>query len=234
MTEVVQEVGRLADAVEIPIVADADTGYGNPLNVRRTVRELERAGAAAIVIEDQIFPKRCGHFEGKQVIDRDEMVAKIKAAAESRRLAETVIVARTDARAVLGIAEAIARARAYAEAGAEVTFVEAPHTLDELAQIPRSVPVPQLVNLVEGGKTPVLPAAQLETLGYKLILYANAALRGAVRGMQAVLRGLARDGTTAAVLDEMVSWEERQRLVRLPEHSRLEARYTVASAGGDG
>ncbi len=231
MTEVVQQVGRLTDAVDIPVVADADTGFGNPLNVRRTVRELERAGAAGITLEDQVFPKRCGHFEGKQVIGRDEMVMKITAALEARRSSDFVIIARTDARAVLGLEEAIARAKAYAEAGADLTFVEAPRTVEELAQIPKSIRVPQMCNMVEGGKTPVLPLETLEGMGYKLICYANAALRGAIKGIQTVLRGLARDGISEGVLDQMVAWEERQRLVRLPEFTKLEARYAAAPAG---
>jgi len=231
MTEVVQQVGRITEVVEIPVVADADTGYGNPLNVRRTVRELERAGAAAIVLEDQTWPKRCGHFEGKQVIDREEMTAKIKAAVDARQNPDTVIIARTDARAVFDIQEAIDRANAYALAGADATFVEAPRSVEELALIPKSIAVPQMANMVEGGKTPILPTKELEAMGFKLIAYANAALRGAIRGMQLVLSGLARDGTTQAVLEHMVAWEERQRLVGLPQYNALETRYTVATAG---
>lgn len=227
MSEVVQQVGRITEAVTIPVVADADTGYGNALNVRRAVRELERAGAAAIQLEDQPWPKRCGHFDGKAVVSREEMIARVKAAVDARRDPETVILARTDARGVVDIHEAIARARAYAEAGADATFVEAPQTVEELALIPKSVSVPQMVNLVEGGKTPILPKAQLEAMGFKLIAYANTALRGAIKGMQVVLAGLARDGTSQAVLDQMVTWEERQRLVGLPEHQALEQRYAV-------
>ncbi|MDR5694157.1 MAG: oxaloacetate decarboxylase [Armatimonadota bacterium] len=227
MTEVVQQVGRICEAVEIPVVADADTGYGNPLNVRRTVRELERAGAAAIIIEDQTWPKRCGHFEGKEVIDREDMIAKIKAAVDARRDPDTVIIARTDARAVFGLQEAIERARSYAEAGADATFIEAPQSVEELELIPKSIPVPQMANMVEGGKTPILPFRQLEAMGFKLIAYANAALRAAIKGMQIVLSGLARDGTTENVLDHMVTWEERQRLVRLREYNELEMQYTT-------
>ena len=227
LTEVVQQVGRMAEAVDLPVVADADTGFGNPLNVRRTVRELERAGAAAIVLEDQVSPKRCGHFEGKQVIGQDEMVMKLVAALDARRNPDTVIIARTDARAVSGLADAIARAQAYEKAGVDATFVEAPRTVDELAEIPRRLGVPQMCNMVEGGKTPVLPLETLERMGYRLICYANAALRGAIKGMQVVLQGLARDGGTEKVLDQMVSWEERQRLVRLPEYNKLEARYAA-------
>jgi len=232
MTEVVQQVGRIVEAVEIPVLVDADTGYGNALNVRRTVRELERAGAAAIMLEDQVFPKRCGHFEGKEVVGVQEMKSKIAAAVEARRDPDTVILARTDARQVYGLEEAIDRAIAYAGAGADVTFVEAPLSVEELAAIPPRVPVPQMANMVEGGKTPILPAGRLEEMGFKLILYANAALRAAVRGAQHVLTALARDGSTEKVLQEMVTWEERQRLVRLPQYVELERRYATEESGG--
>ena len=225
MTEVVQQVGRLVDAVDMPVLADADTGYGNPLNVRRTVRELERAGAAAIIIEDQVFPKRCGHFDGKDVIPLAEMVGKVQAAVDARRDPDTVIIARTDARAVFGIEDAIERARAFVQAGAEVTFVEAPTDSDELAAIPRSIAVPQMANMVEGGRTPVLAVGELERLGFKLVVFANAALRASVKAMRDVLEALRRDGTTDKVLDRMVSWDERQQLVQLPAFSALEARY---------
>ncbi|OFX14296.1 MAG: carboxyvinyl-carboxyphosphonate phosphorylmutase, partial [Armatimonadetes bacterium RBG_19FT_COMBO_69_19] len=201
------------------------TGYGNPLNVRRTVRELERAGAAAIIIEDQVFPKRCGHFDGKDVIPLAEMVGKVQAAVDARRDPDTVIIARTDARAVFGIEDAIERARAFVQAGAEVTFVEAPTDSDELAAIPRSIAVPQMANMVEGGRTPVLAVGELERLGFKLVVFANAALRASVKAMQDVLEALRRDGTTDKVLDRMVGWDERQRLVQLPAFSALEARY---------
>jgi len=226
LTEVVQQVGHMTDALDIPVLVDADTGYGNALNVRRTVRELERAGAAGIILEDQMFPKRCGHFDGKEVITSEEMVAKIRAAVDARRDPETVIVARTDARAVFGIEDACRRAAAYAGAGADVAFVEAPRTIDELAMIPRSSPVPQLVNMVEGGKTPVLPTRTLEEMGFKFVAYANSALRAAIKGMQTVLSALGRDGSTDAVLDQMASWEERQRLVGLPHYAELETRYS--------
>jgi 2-methylisocitrate lyase-like PEP mutase family enzyme len=225
MTEVVDQVGRMVEAVDIPVIADADTGYGNPLNVQRTVREFEQAGAAAIILEDQVFPKRCGHFDGKDVIPLAEMIAKVHAAVDARRNADTVIIARTDARAVFGIEHAIDRARMFVEAGADGTFVEAPMDVKELALIPQRIGVPQMANMVEGGKTPVLPTAELGRLGFKLVVFANAALRASLKAMQDVLGVLARDGTTDAVLDRMVSWEERQRLVDLRGFSELEARY---------
>lgn len=225
MTEVVQQVQRIVDAVDIPVIADADTGYGNALNVRRTVRELERAGAAAILLEDQVFPKRCGHFDRKRVIPAEEMVSKLKAALDTRRDPAVVIWARTDARATLGIDEAIRRAQAYAQAGADATFVEAPLSEEELRRIPRSIPVPQMANVIEGGKTPVFPARELSAMGFKLIVNANLALRGAVKGIQTVLTALARDGGTEAVREHMITWEERQRLVGLREFEELETHY---------
>jgi 2-methylisocitrate lyase-like PEP mutase family enzyme len=227
MSEVVQQVGRVTDAVDVPVIADADTGYGNPLNVRRTVRELERAGAAAIVLEDQSFPKRCGHFDGKDVIPVAEMIAKIEAAIDARRDPATMIVARTDAGAIFGIEDAIERAAAYVRAGAEATFVEAPRNVAEMTLIPKRLAVPQIVNVVEGGKTPQLPARDLETMGFKIILYANSALRAAVKGIQTVLRSLAERGATDEVLGHMASWDERQRLVDVQAFSDLERRYVT-------
>jgi len=230
MSEIVEQTSRITEAVSIPVVIDADTGFGNALNVRRTVRALERAGAAGFTLEDQVFPKRCGHFHGKQLIAKDEMTMKIKAAADARRNPDTVIIARTDARAVHGLEEAIARARAYAAAGADVTFVEAPRTVEELAQIPPALPVPQMCNMVEGGKTPILPREQLDAMGYKLICYGNAAMRAAIKGMQTLLHGLAREGTTIQLMDQIVTWDERQRLVRLPEYSKLQEEYGTRMA----
>jgi len=230
LTEIVQQVGRIVDAVDIPVIADADTGYGNPLNVGRTIRELEHAGAAAIALEDQVFPKRCGHFEGKRVIPAEEMVIKLKAAVDARRDPDLVIIARTDARAVYGIEDAIRRAQMYAEAGADVTFVEAPQTVEEMAAVAKQVKVPQLVNIVEGGKTPELSLEELDRMGFRLVVYANCALRAAILGMKEVLATLARDGGTSGTLDRMVTWQERQRLVRLPEYQKLDEAYATPAA----
>lgn len=228
MTEVAEQVARTTEVIGIPLLVDADTGFGNAMNVRRTIREMERAGAAGIMLEDQLFPKRCGHFDGTDVIPAEEMVAKLKAALDARRNPDTVLVARTDARAKYGIEEAIRRAQLYAETGADVTFVEAPRTREELELIPKSIPAPQVVNIVEGGKTPELHLPELEEFGFRIVYYANAAMRGAIKGMQDVLAGLHRDGTTEQVLDRMASWRERQRIVRLPEHIEIEKRYAVS------
>ena len=225
LTEVVQQVARITDAVDIPVIADADTGYGNPLNVVRTVRELERAGAAAIQLEDQMFPKRCGHFDGKKVIPVEEMLTKLEAALDTRRDPNLVIIARTDAHAVHGIEDAIMRAQLYAEAGADMTFVEAPETEQELREIAKMINVPQVVNIVEGGKTPELPLDTLDEMGFRVVVYANCAMRAAIHGMKEVLCSLSRDGSTRNVLDKMVTWQERQRLVRLPEFQKQDDAY---------
>ncbi|HLI27571.1 MAG TPA: oxaloacetate decarboxylase [Chloroflexota bacterium] len=225
MTEVRDAVWRIVDATALPVLADIDTGFGNAVNVARTVREFERIGVAAVQLEDQVFPKRCGHFAGKAVISQAEMVGKLRAACEARQDG-LVIIARTDARAVEGLEAAIARARAYRAAGADVLFVEAPRSRAELATIAAALgDAPLLVNLVEGGQTPILPAAELAALGYKLALYANTALRAAARGMQRALAYLAAHGSTLGAEDLLIDWETRQRLVRLPEIEALERRY---------
>lgn len=228
LTELSEHVAAIRDAVEVPLVVDADTGFGNPLNVARTVRTLERSGANAIQIEDQITPKRCGHFSGKQVIDRHDMVQKVRAAVDARRDDAFTIIARTDARASLGFDEAIERAVAYAEAGADVTFVEAPRNGEEMAAIPRLLPGPQVINTVEGGQTPSVGLAELESMGFKIALFANLSLQGAIRGMQRVLGHLREHGTISGIPDdEIARWDERQRTVRKPVFDDLEQRYTV-------
>ncbi|MDQ0189858.1 isocitrate lyase/PEP mutase family protein [Alicyclobacillus cycloheptanicus] len=224
LTEVVEVTAEVTSAVSIPVLVDADTGYGNPLNVIRTVRELERAGAAGIMLEDQVFPKRCGHFDHKQVIPADEMVQKIKAATDSRVNEDVIIVARTDAIAVDGIEAAIERAHQYHEAGADVTFVEAPQTYDQMKRIGQ-LPWPQVANMVEGGKTPILPQQELQEIGFSLIYYANAIPRAALRAAFEAARKLMETGTSVDI--PMLSWQERQSLVKLPELSALEKRYQV-------
>jgi methylisocitrate lyase len=225
MTEVVQHTQRMADAVSIPVIVDADTGYGNALNVLRTVRELERAGAAAIQIEDQVAPKKCGHFEGKEVVTVGEMVSKLQAAVATRR--DALIVARTDARAVEGLDSAINRARAYVAAGADVIFVEAPQTVDEMREVAKQVQAPLLANMVEGGKTPLLTAQELEDIGYRIALFANTALRVSIKAVQDAMQELHSAGTTNGMLERMVSWHERQRLVGLAEYQVLDERFAV-------
>lgn len=222
--ELVAQVAAIREAVEVPLIVDADTGFGNPINVRRTVRELERAGAAAIQLEDQTFPKRCGHFAGKEVVSRTEMLGKIRAAVDARRDQETVIVARTDARAIAGLDEACARANAYRAAGADVVFVEAPASEAEIETIAGKVDGPQIINMVVGGMTPALSERRLAELGFAIALHANLPLLAGVRGMQDALR-LLRGGTPPGP-DHLVTWDERQRLVRRPEFADLEDRYS--------
>lgn len=227
LSELADHVEAIRGAVDIPIVVDADTGFGGPLNVRRTVQVLERRGANAIQLEDQVFPKRCGHFAGKETIATAEMVAKLHAALDARGDDSLLIVARTDARQEFGLEEALERAERYREAGADVIFVEAPQSREELAEIGRRVDAPLLVNIVEGGDTPILPAAELGELGFSVVLYANAALRGALFGARAVLEELRSTGSTAGALDRMIEWDERQRLVGKPLFDDLSDRYAT-------
>jgi 2-methylisocitrate lyase-like PEP mutase family enzyme len=193
----------------------------------RTVRTFERAGVAGLQIEDQVFPKKCGHFNGKDVISRDEMVQKVKAAVDARHDQNLQIIARTDARAVEGFERAIERAQAYVEAGADATFVEAPISFQELAQIPQQVSVPQFANIVFGGKTPDPGRERLAELGFSVVLYANAALQAALKASYDVLGALKRDGSLEAVADRLASFEERQRSVAKDEWDAREARYRV-------
>jgi 2-methylisocitrate lyase-like PEP mutase family enzyme len=228
LSELRQHVEAMADAVTLPLIVDADTGFGNPLNVARTVRTLERAGAAAIQLEDQVSPKKCGHFTGKRVIPRAEMVQKIHAAVDARDDESVCIIARTDARVVEGFESALERARAYREAGADVLFVEAPQSLDELFAIPRKVPGPHIANMVEGGKTPLRSAGELSE--FAIVLFANVALQAAVRGMQRVLADVRRTGSIADLGDRIAPWTERQRVVRKPEFDVAEERYSTSSS----
>ena len=225
VTELADHVAAMRDAVGLPLIVDADTGFGNAINVGRTVRTLERAGASAIQLEDQDFPKRCGHFSGKSVIPTAEMVQKIRAAADARVDRDFVIVARTDAIAVNGFEDAMDRANAFIEAGADMTFVEAPRTAEHIAAIPK-LKVPQLLNIVAGGLTPMVPRAELERMGYALVLYANAALQAAVAGMQTVLSHLKAQGSLDGVSDKLAGFAERQRLVNKPAFDALEKKYS--------
>ena len=227
LTELADTVEGVREAVTIPIVVDADTGFGGPLNVRRTVQTLERRGANAIQLEDQEFPKRCGHFAGKGVIPAAEMVAKLHAALDARASDALLIIARTDARQMLGFEAALERAELYREAGADVIFVEAPESRNELTEIGRRLDGPLLVNVVEGGVTPQLPADELGALGFSIVLYANAALRGAVHGMRVVLEHLRRTGSTLGALEQMIGWEQRQELVGKPFFDELSERYAT-------
>lgn len=223
LAEVVEQATRLVAATSVPIVADGDNGYGGPLSVMRAVSALERAGASAIQLEDQPIPKRCGHFDGKEVVTAEEMVEKILAARTARQDEGFVIIARTDALAPLGFEEAVRRGRLYRDAGADVVFVEAPQSDEQLRAIPREIPdVPLLVNVVEGGVTPQLPAATLAEYGYQVILYANTALRAMISATTQALGHLRDVGDTHGVVDRIASWKTRQDLVGLDDAFLLE------------
>lgn len=223
--EIADHTARIRDAVSVPLIVDADTGFGNALNVRHTIRVLERAGADCIQLEDQVAPKRCGHFSGKEVISTEEAVSKIKAAVDARHDPDFLIMARTDACATQGFEAAIERAQKFADAGADILFVEAVTTAEEIRALPQRLVKPQLMNMVIGGRTPIFGAEELGGLGYGIVLYANAALQGAVAGMQkalTVLRETKRIDEDPALV---TPFAERQRLVGKPEWDALEKRY---------
>jgi len=225
--EIADHTARIRDAVDVPLIVDADTGFGNALNTYHAVRTLERAGADCIQLEDQVAPKRCGHFSGKEVISTEEMLGKIKAACDARRDKDLLIMARTDAAASHGFEAAIERAQRFAEAGADILFVEAVTQAEEVRALPTRLAKPQLMNMVIGGKTPIFSAEELGGLGYGLVLYANAALQGAVAGMQKALTQL-RDKQR---IDEdpaiVAPFAERQRLVHKPVWDALEEKYKL-------
>ncbi len=227
MTEVVNEAASICDAVDIPVIVDADTGFGGPLSVMRTVHLLEQAGAAGIQIEDQAMPKRCGHFAGQRIVDPAEMLSRIEAALSARADPDLVVIARTDARSVVGFEEALGRSRQYAAAGADVIFVEAPRTVEELREIPPALaPTPVILNVVEGGKTPQLPLEDLQEMGYRLILHANLLLRVMLKAGQDALAVLSETGTSLGLGERILPWEQRQALVDLDRFDELENRLS--------
>lgn len=224
LQELAGHVTAIAGAVALPLIVDADTGFGNALNVWHTVQLLERAGASAIQIEDQTFPKRCGHFDGKQVIAADEMVEKVVAAVEARRSSDTLIVARTDARAELGLDEACRRAQLYRDAGADALFVEAPLSDAEAAAIADAVEGPKILNIVNGGVTPVLPLERISELGYTIALYANLPLLAGIRSIRESLEHLRIEGSSAGGPPHG-TWDDRQRLVRKDRFDEMSDRF---------
>jgi 2-methylisocitrate lyase-like PEP mutase family enzyme len=226
LTEMAGHVGRMAEVVDIPIIADADTGYGELLQVRRTIREFERAGAAGVQIEDQVAPKRCGHFDGQHVISIDDMVRKVSIARDSRRDDDMVIIARTDACNLEGLDAAVVRSNAYADAGADLIFIEAVRTREELLALPDLVDAPLLANIVEGGKTPIVSALELQGAGYKVALFANTALRASILAVRDAMKILQEDGSSERARARMVSWQDRQNTVRLDVLRSIEERYT--------
>ena len=227
MSEIQTTTAAIAEISSLPLFVDMDTGFGNAINTHRTVRVLERAGACAVQIEDQVFPKKCGHFDGKAVIPAKDMATKVRAAADAREDENFLIIARTDARAIEGIDGALDRARMYIEAGADVTFVEAPTSVEEMQRICAELPVPQVANLVVGGRTPMLSQEELAKIGFAIVLYANTPLQAAMRAMSEVLGALKRDGNLDAVQDRLADFVERQRLVHKSTYDAMEKTYAV-------
>jgi 2-methylisocitrate lyase-like PEP mutase family enzyme len=222
MTEVIERLAGIVEHAGVPVIADADSGYGNALNVRRTVRAFERAGVAALHLEDQTFPKRCGHLDDKSVVPIAEMVGKLRAARDTAGDADLVLIARTDAIAVEGLDGALERAHAYAEAGADVIFVEAPVSEAQIEAIARRVPGPKLLNMFEGGKTPLVPLARLHALGYRIVIIPSDLQRAAIRAMQDVLAAITRDGNSRSVADRMASFTERETIVGTADYLKLD------------
>jgi 2-methylisocitrate lyase-like PEP mutase family enzyme len=225
LSEIVARLEMIVDAVEIPVIADADTGYGNALNVQRAVRAFERAGVAALHLEDQTFPKKCGHYDDKGLVPTAEMAQKLKAARDALSDQDFIVIARTDAIAVEGFAAALDRAAAYGEAGADVIFVEAPTTEEEIAAVARRFPGWKLINMFQGGKTPLLPVARLERLGYNIVIIPSDLQRAAIRAMQRALAAIARDGSTAAMTADMASFKEREAVVDTAGYIARDQRY---------
>ena len=213
LSEIVDRLANIVEHAGVPVIADADTGYGNALNTQRAVREFERAGVAALHLEDQTFPKRCGHYDDKSVISASEMAQKLRAARDATGDADLVLIARTDALAIEGLDAAIARAHVYAAAGADVIFVEAPVSIEQIETIAHRVPQPKLINMFQGGKTPLVPVARLKTLGYQIVIIPSDMQRAAIRAMDDVLAALARDGSCAALADRMATFKEREDVV---------------------
>ena len=227
VSEVHDTLAAVTDRIKIPIIVDADTGFGNALNVQRTIRSFERAGAAAIQIEDQSFPKRCGHLDGKVLIKKDEMVGKVKAAVDSRKTNDTLIIARTDARAAEGLQEAIDRAHAYHEAGADVLFIEAPRSVDELKLIRKSfdLNIPLLANMVEGGKTPVKTANDLKSLGFNIVIFPGGAVRAATFQLQEYYAGLLKNGSNSEFSKKMHNFDSLNSVIGTPELLKIGKKY---------
>jgi 2-methylisocitrate lyase-like PEP mutase family enzyme len=222
LSEVLDRLREIVHHAQVPVIADADTGYGNALNVRRTVREFAQTGVAALHLEDQTFPKRCGHLDDKSVVAPAEMVGKVRAARDAASGTDLVLIARTDAIAVEGLDAAIERAHAYAEAGADVVFVEAPTSEAQIETIARRVAAPKLLNMFEGGKTPFVPLARLRALGYRIVIIPSDLQRAAIHAMQDVLAAIRRDGTSRSVAGRMVSFAEREAIVGTAEYLRLD------------
>ena len=232
MSEAIERAAQVVSAIAIPVIADADTGYGNAVNLVRSVREFERVGVAAIHIEDQITPKRCGHLDGKEIISLAEMENKLEAALVTRTDPDFCIIARTDARGVNGFDDAMVRAQVFARLGVDAIFVEAPQSEAELAEIPQRISnVPLLVNVFKGGKTPMLPVDRLEKMGYRIAIYPSETQRAAIYAMRMALSMLKKEGTTEAMDDTLTTFKERDKIVGLNEWQSIERRYMAGDTG---
>ena len=232
MSESIERAAQVVSAIQIPVIADADTGYGNAVNLVRSVREFERIGVAAIHIEDQITPKRCGHLDGKEVISRAEMEMKLKAALDTRTDPDFCIIARTDARGVHGLEDAIGRAQAFGKLGVDAIFVEAPQSESELAEIPKRLPdVSLLVNVFKGGKTPMLPMERLQQMGYRIAIYPSETQRAAIHAMRSALTTLKREGTTESIDASLTTFKERDKVVGLDDWQKIEHTYLAVETG---
>jgi 2-methylisocitrate lyase-like PEP mutase family enzyme len=233
MSEVAETLSLIRDRVATPLIVDADTGYGNALNVQRTVRLFERAGATAIQLEDQSFPKRCGHLEDKSLVPAAEMVGKIKAATDARARADTLVIARTDALAVEGFEQTVERAERYAEAGADVLFVEAPRDEAQLAAVARNLRLrlPLMANMVEGGQTPILGKDKLQALGFSLVIFPGGIVRAVAKAAKAFYETLARDGTTESFRDDMFDFDALNAIIGTPQMLELGRSYEFPQNG---
>jgi 2-methylisocitrate lyase-like PEP mutase family enzyme len=225
LSEITARLGNIVEHAGVPVIADADTGYGNALNAQRAVREFERAGVAALHLEDQTFPKRCGHYDDKSVVPTAEMAQKLRAARDAMTDSDIVLIARTDALAVEGLDAAVERAQAYAAAGADVIFIEAPVSVEQIEAIARRVPQPKLINMFQGGKTPLVPVARLKALGYQIVIIPSDLQRAAIRAMDDVLAAIARDGSSVALAERMASFTEREAVVDTAAYLARDAKY---------
>src|SRR6516225_1032251 len=223
--EIVRRLAEMVETVGVPVIADADTGYGNALTAQRAARAFERAGVAAFHLEDQTFPKKCGHYDDKALVPAAEMVARLRAVRDALHDPDFIVIGRTDAIAVEGFEAAIERAAAYLEAGADMIFVEAPTTEQEIADIARRLPGYKLINMFHGGKTPLVPAARLEALGYHVVIIPSDTQRAAIKAMQRVLAAIARDGSAAAMIDDMASFKEREAIIDTASFIARDKRY---------
>jgi 2-methylisocitrate lyase-like PEP mutase family enzyme len=225
LSEIASRLANIVEHAGVPVIADADTGYGNALNAQRAVREFERAGVAALHLEDQTFPKRCGHYDDKSVVPTAEMAQKLRAARDAMTDSDIILIARTDALAVEGLDAAVERAQAYAAAGADVIFIEAPVSVEQIEAIARRVPQPKLINMFQGGKTPLVPVPRLKALGYQIVIIPSDLQRAAIRAMDDVLAAIARDGSSASLAERMASFTEREAVVDTAAYLARDAKY---------